>query len=460
MFHLYNTLAGRKEEFKSIEPNKVKMYVCGPTVYDYDHVGHARTYLNFDLLNRFLRFSGYQVTYIQNITDVGHLANDAEVGRDKVQQKAQESGQTVRQIVEHFTQAHLKDLQALHILMPDNLPKASEHIDDIIAFIQGLLHKGFAYVTAQNNVYFSVSKDMDYGKLSHRGLTEILTGTRVETASDKRSPADFALWKASPVTIHEMTWDSPWGRGYPGWHIECSAMSRKYLGDTFDIHGSAVEHVFPHHENEIAQSESLTGHELAHYWVHSGMLLVNGQKMSKSLHNTVTVQDALKQYSANELRLSFYQTNYRKPFDYTKQSMEQGIALRRKLFTAYSTTPAKNNESEPVKSPHTLSDITDKVVWEEIISALNDDLDTPRALQVWGDNTHKVNRADTQKLFEIFGLVYSSIENNDEAKKLAADRDAARAKGDFLTADNRKAELLQHGYEVLDTDSGTQYIPR
>ncbi|HSX42119.1 MAG TPA: cysteine--tRNA ligase [Candidatus Saccharimonadales bacterium] len=444
MFQLYNTLSGRKEDFNPVEPNKVKMYVCGPTVYDYDHVGHARTYLSFDLLNRFLRFSGYQVEYIQNITDVGHLAGDAEVGRDKVQQKAQESGETVRQIVEHFTEAHLSDLKSLNILPPDQFPRASEHIGDIIKFIEQLVQKGFAYVTAQNNVYFSVAKDMDYGKLSHRGLTEVLTGTRVETASDKRSPADFALWKAAPVTTHDYIWDSPWGRGYPGWHIECSAMSRKYLGDTFDIHGSAVEHVFPHHENEIAQSESLTGKEMAHYWVHSGMLSVNGQKMSKSFHNGILVTDALKQYSANELRLAFYLTHYRKPFDYTKASMEQGVALRKKIFMAYAVAPENS----------------DNKTFEEIISALNDDLDSPLALQIWGEHADALSKPEIEKLLDIFGLVYTPIEKNAEAMQLATDRDAARTRGDFLTADNRKAELLQHGYEVVDSDSGTQYIPR
>lgn len=444
MFRIYNTLTGTKDEFKPITDGEVRMYVCGPTVYDYDHLGHARTYLGFDLLVRFLTFIGNKVTYIQNITDVGHMVNDAEIGADKVQKKAHETGQTVRQIVEHFTQAHLKDLEALQIRLPDNFPKASEHINDIIEFVEGLIGEGYAYATAAGNVYFSVAKKKDYGKLSHRGLTEILTGTRVESASDKRSPADFALWKAAPVSINEMTWDSPWGRGYPGWHIECSAMSRKYLGDTFDLHGSGLEHVFPHHENEIAQSESLTGKTMANYWVHTGMLSVGGQKMSKSLHNSLTVQEALKQYSANELRLAFYQTHYRKPFDYTKTVMEQGIALRKKIFIAYANSPEK----------------TDMQVFEAITEALSDDLDSPKALQLWGENAQLINKEDTEKLFEVFGLKYMPIEINDSAQKLAQEREAARAKNDFLTADNRKAEIEQAGYEVVDTVNGTIYIPR
>ena len=420
------------------------MYVCGPTVYDYDHVGHARTYLNFDLLNRYLRFLDYQVKYVQNITDVGHLQNDAEVGTDKIQQKAQDSGESVQQVVDHFTEAHLKDMKDLGIIEPDQLPRASEHIKEIVKFVQGLIDKNFAYVTTQNNVYFSVAKKPDYGKLSRRNLTEILTGTRIDSAKDKRSPADFALWKASPVSVHEMTWNSPWGRGYPGWHIECSAMSQKYLGDSFDVHGSANEHVFPHHENEIAQSESLTGQPMAKYWVHSGMLSFAGQKMSKSLHNTVTVQDALKTYTSNELRLAFYLTHYRRPFDYTKASLEQGVALRHKIFSARDLLPEK----------------TDPAIWASICEALDDDLDTPRALQVWGENAKLINKEDTEKLFQIFGLAYRTIADNPAAAKLAEERDEARTKEDFLTADNRKSELIQLGYEVLDSTHGTQYIPR
>ncbi len=441
---LYNTLSGRKEDFVSIQPGQVGMYVCGPTVYDYDHIGHARTYLAFDLLNRFLQYQGNKVTYIQNITDVGHMVGDGDGSSDKVQQKAQESGQTISQVVSQFTEAHSKDLEALHIDMPTQMPKASEHIPTIITFIQGLVDKGLAYVTTQGNVYFSVAKDPDYGKLSHRGLAEVITGTRVEAAKDKRSPADFALWKAAPVSVHEMIWNSPWGRGYPGWHIECSAMSREYLGDTFDIHGSAVEHVFPHHENEIAQSESLTGQPMARFWVHAGMLTIGGQKMSKSLHNGVTVQDALKDYSANELRLAFYQTHYRKPFDYTKASLEQGVALRRKLFTTYPNLP---NDS-------------DQTIFDSIIEALNDDLDTPKALQIWGEQPEKLNQADTKKLFDIFGLVYLPIDQNAAASQLAEDRATARGRGDFLTADNRKAEIIQQGFDVVDTPTATDYIPR
>ncbi len=441
---LYNTLSGTKEDFKPLEDRQVRMYVCGPTVYDYDHVGHARTYISFDLLNRFLRFLGYKVKYVQNITDVGHLVGDGETGLDKVRVKAQETGVSVEEIIDQFSEAHRRDLASLQVTPPDLMPRASEHIKDIITFVEELITKGFAYQTREGNVYFRVSKKADYGKLSHRGLAEIITGTRIEPARDKTSPADFALWKAAPIGAKDMVWDSPWGKGFPGWHIECSAMSQKYLGNTFDIHGSAIEHIFPHHENEIAQSEALTGQPLAKYWVHTGLLTVGGQKMSKSLKNTVSVADALKDYSANELRLAFFLTSYRRPFDYTKASLEQGVVLRRKLFT--------NSFSLPKE--------TDQTVWKEMIEALNDDLDTPKALQVWEQNSQKINETDTNKLFNIFGLIKKKIEDVPEAVGLAADRNKARANQDFLTADNRKNELFQHGFEVLDTEPKTLYISR
>jgi len=443
---LYDTLSASKREFEPIDRRRIGMYVCGPTVYDYNHLGHARTYLSFDLLHRYLRFKGFEVNYVQNITDVGHLVGEREAGQDKIKQKAEQTGQSLTEIIEHFSEAHKKDLRLLNILMPSEMPAASAHIKDIISFIEGLIEKRVAYQTTEGNVYFAVSKKPDYGKLSRRGLTEILTGTRVEPAKDKRSPADFALWKAAPIGTKELTWESPWSRGFPGWHIECSAMSRKYLGDTFDIHGSAVEHVFPHHENEIAQSESLTDKPLANYWVHTGLLTINGQKMSKSLRNAVTVSDALKNYSANEIRLAFFQTHYRKPFDYTSQALAQGVSLRSKIFTSYSGS---------------LPSESDKAIWDEIISALEDDLDSPRALAIWAaEGVNKLSRQDNDKLMAIFGLNYRHLEDDETASRLAKERDEARKKGDFLTADNRKAELSSKGFEVIDNEQGSVYVPR
>lgn len=446
MIKLYNSLGQAKEEFRSIEPHQVGIYVCGPTVYEYDHLGHARTYLSFDLLIRFLEFSGYRVNYIQNITDVGHLVGDGEVGLDKVQRKARDEGIEAQEVIERYTNAHTTDLQSLNIRLPNKLPRASQHIEHIIKFIEGLISKGIAYATSGGNVYFQVSRDPDYGKLSHRRLAEIITGTRIEPANDKRSPADFALWKGAPHGAVEMVWESPWGKGTPGWHIECSAMSREYLGDTFDIHGSAIEHIFPHHENEIAQSESLTGKQMANWWIHAGMLSINGQKMSRSVPATmIKIKDELTRHSSNELRLAFYLTHYRRPFDYTAETVEQGVALRKKLFTAYATNKAQQ---------------TDPEVWQKIMTALEDDLDSPTALAVWAQDLDKINKEDTNKLFQIFGLKFSDIKQDDKAMKLAEERQEARRTEDFLTADNRKAELALLGYEVLDLPDGTTYLPR
>jgi len=442
---LYNTLSGQKEEFKPLHPGRVGLYVCGPTVYDYDHLGHARTYLTFDLLNRYLRFHGLTVDYVQNITDVGHLVDDKESGVDKILKKAQELNQTMAQVAQFFEAEHRRDLENLNIILPEKLPRASEHIREIVAFIEDLVTKGFAYSTERDNVYFSVAKKADYGKLSHRGIAEIITGTRIEPAKDKRSPADFALWKAAPLGAKEMVWDSPWGKGFPGWHIECTVMSQKYLGVTFDIHGSAVEHIFPHHENEIAQAESATGKPLAHFWVHGGMLTVDGRKMSKSLHNSILIRQALKDYSANELRLAFFMTPYRRPFDYTKVVMAQGVALRKKIFLAMAGK---------------LADRSDPAIWQEIIEALDDDLDSPRALAVWGENVRRLSHEDNDKLCQIFGLKLRQLSQDNSAEKLAADREEARAQGDYLVADNRKDELAQRGFEVVDQGEKTLYISR
>lgn len=442
---IYNTLSKKVEKFVSLEPKLVKMYVCGPTVYDYDHLGHARTYLGFDLLHRLLLNLGYTVKYVQNITDVGHLQNDAEVGADKVQKKAKELDKTVEQVVEYYTNAHFRDMDALNIIRPTFSPLASQHIEEIISFVTELINLNYAYITNQGNVYFSVNKDQDYGKLSNRGLAEILTGTRVESASDKRSPADFALWKSAPSFATEMIWDSPWGKGFPGWHIECSAMSRKYLGDTFDIHGSAIEHIFPHHENEIAQTESVTGSEMARYWVHTGMLNVNGVKMSKSAHNFITVQDALKKYSFNEIRLAIYLTHYRKPFDYTDKVMEQGVALRRKIFLAYYNSKEEDSNNS---------------ICQEILEPLKDDLDSPRALQLLIENLDKLSKKQFKIIFEVLGLKYHPIDSNSSLTPLIKQREDARQAGDYLTSDNRKAEIENKGYEVIDTSDSTIYLSR
>ena len=279
--HVYNTLSRKKELFESLNPGFVGMYVCGPTVYGDAHLGHAKSYVSFDIIFRYLKYAGYQVRYIQNITDVGHLTDDGDAGEDKLLKQSLLERKDPMEIAEHYTYTYFRDMDALGVQRPDISPRATGHIPEQIQMIEILIQKGHAY-ESNGNVYFDVTSDKDYGKLSGRNIEEAESGTRVEAASDKKNPADFALWKKADDT-HIMKWSSPWGIGYPGWHIECSAMSNKYLGESFDIHGGGLENQFPHHECEIAQSECAHDKPFVKYWLHNNMVTLNGQKMGKSL---------------------------------------------------------------------------------------------------------------------------------------------------------------------------------
>ncbi|MBP5193636.1 MAG: cysteine--tRNA ligase, partial [Clostridia bacterium] len=285
---LYNTLTRQKEEFSTLDgTNKVRMYSCGPTVYNYAHIGNLRTYIFMDLLRRCLKYEGYKIKGVMNITDVGHLLSDGDDGEDKMQKAAREQNKDPYEIAAYYTSVFFEDLKKLNIERPELTPKATDHIADMQKYVEGLVEKGVAYET-DDGVYFDIEKFPSYGKLSGIKLEDQLSGARVEVNGEKRHPADFALWKKAPKE-HIMQWDSPWGKSYPGWHIECSAMSKKYLGEVFDIHTGGVDHIPIHHENEIAQSESLTGKNPARFWMHGEFMLVDGGKMSKSLGNTYTI---------------------------------------------------------------------------------------------------------------------------------------------------------------------------
>ncbi|HCT52514.1 MAG TPA: cysteine--tRNA ligase, partial [Balneola sp.] len=284
---VYNTLTRKKEDFEPLNPPFVGMYVCGPTVYGDAHLGHAKSYVSFDLVLRYLRYLGYKVRYVQNITDVGHLVGDGEEGEDKLGKQARLEQVDPMEIAEKYTYTYFRDMDALNVLRPDIAPRATGHIPEQIAMIEKLIKNGHAY-NVDGNVYFDVHSDEDYGKLSGRKTEEAESGTRVESASDKKNPADFALWKKAEDD-HLMKWDSPWGVGYPGWHIECSAMSTKYLGESFDIHGGGLENQFPHHECEIAQSECAHDAQFVKYWMHNNMVTLEGQKMGKSLGNAINL---------------------------------------------------------------------------------------------------------------------------------------------------------------------------
>ena len=313
---IYNVLTREKEPFKPVLEGHVFMYVCGPTVYDYSHLGHAKTYVAFDVIVRWLRYSGYKVRYVQNITDVGHLLDD---GEDRILKGARRERVEPMELVERYMRAYFEDMDALGVQRPDISPRASAHIPEQIEMIQTLIEKGYAY-EVNGSVYFSVESFPEYGKLSGRRIEEMEAGKRVAVRDEKRHPMDFALWIKAPPN-HVLQWPSPWGRGYPGWHIECSAMSTKYLGQPFDIHGGGIDNIFPHNEAEIAQSECAHGVTFANYWVLTGSLLVNGVKMSKSLGNFVTIKEALKTYRPEALRYFILTGKYSNPADYSAESL-------------------------------------------------------------------------------------------------------------------------------------------
>lgn len=320
MLKLYNTLSRRKEEFKPLHPPVVTMYSCGPTVYNYAHIGNLRTYIFMDILRRVLAADGYTLKGVMNITDVGHLMSDADDGEDKMAKAAAEQKKTPEEIAAFYTDVFMKDIAALNIGRPEIIAKATDNIDEMIAFVQALADKGYAYETS-DGIYFDIARFPSYGKLSRLNLDDQIAGARVEVNSEKRHPADFALWKKAPKE-HIMQWPSPWGMGYPGWHIECSAMSRKYLGDVLDIHTGGVDHIPVHHENEIAQSEALAGHKTVDYWMHGEFMLVDGGKMSKSLGNTYTLDElAARGYRPLSFRYFCLNAHYRKKLNFTFEGL-------------------------------------------------------------------------------------------------------------------------------------------
>ncbi len=317
---IYNTLTRQKEPFAPLNPPHVSMYVCGPTVYGHSHIGHAKSYVSFDVIVRTLRHAGYKVTYVQNITDVGHLLGETNEGEDRLIRQSRLEQKHPMEIAEYYTHSYFEDMDALGILRPDISPRATGHIIEQIEIVKALIDKGFAYET-NGSVYFDVGKDPSYGKLSGRKTDETEAGTRVGLKSEKRHPNDFALWKRAEPE-HIMRWPSPWGIGFPGWHVECSAMSMKYLGETIDIHGGGLDNQFPHHECEIAQSEAVTGKPFVRYWIHNNLVTVNGQKMSKSLGNVMLLKETFKRYDPLVVRLFILQSHYRGTLDFSEQALQ------------------------------------------------------------------------------------------------------------------------------------------
>lgn len=436
---IYNSLGKKVQEIIPIEKEKIGMYVCGPTVYAPSHIGHARTWIYFDWLRRYLIYKGFKVKFVQNITDAGHLVGDEEVGEDKIEKAAKKESKTPEEISQKYEAEYFKDLEDLNILKPDVSPRATDHIQDIISYIKVLIDKGNAY-EKEGNVYFEVETFPDYGKLSGRDLKNTLEDTRVQTDPLKKNQADFALWLKAD-SLHLQKWPSPWSDGYPGWHIECSVMAEKYLGQPFDIHGSATEHIFPHHENEIAQSEAHSGKHLANYFVHSGMLMINGQKMSKSLGNYLTIQDILKDNDLDTIKLAFMTSFWRKPFDWSKNAISEAKKLKDKLVR--------------VK----IAENAGEVLGDDFFKALEDDFNVSKALTIILENIQKLGKKDFEILENIFGLELKiEVKLSKEQEEMVEDREEARKTGDFAKSDKIRGELEKMGVIIEDTDKGPRVL--
>lgn len=385
--NLYNTLTRKKEEFKPLKKGKVGIYVCGPTVYGHAHLGHAKSYVSFDILIRYLKYLGYDVTYVQNITDVGHLTDDADEGDDKIAEAARKEKIHPMALAEFYTNSYFEDMDKLNCLRPDISPRASGHIIEQIELVKTLLEKGFAY-EVNGSVYFDISKFSDYGKLSGRNIEEMQAGARVEVSPDKKNPADFALWKKAEPK-HIMQWPSPWGMGFPGWHLECSVMATKYLGQPFDIHGGGIENQFPHHDCEIAQAEAAEGKQFVKYWVHNNMVTVDNQKMGKSLNNFITLKQAFsgsherltRAYDPLAIRQLILNSHYRSPLDFSDAALFAAQSGYEKITETVQTV--RKRMAQATKG-ETEAEVTGqlKELRKKFENAMNDDLNTSVALSV------------------------------------------------------------------------------
>ena len=461
---VYNTISRKKEEFKSINKGFVGMYVCGPTVYGYPHLGHAKSYVSFDIIYRYLLSKGYKVKYVQNITDVGHLVGDAESGEDKIERIAKLEQIDPVEIAYKFESIYFDNMRSLNVLRPSISSRATGHIIEIINDVKTLIDKGYAYSTNEGNVYYRINKFPKYGSLSNRTLENSLSGERIEIASDKENPADFALWKKAEKG-HIMKWPSPWGEGYPGWHIECSVMSRKYLGDTFDIHGGGMDNIFPHHECEIAQSEALTGKPFVNYFIHNNLVTVNGQKMGKSLGNFITLPDLFKEHNPMVVRFYILQNHYRKPTDFNSEQLIEASKMYSKI------TEAVNNLRNFIKGKtlETTTHSTAEELKEKFIEAMDDDFNTGLAITYLYEIVKLINselsgNKDLNKLInydkfikecaeDILGLTFENNSNSKEKELLdiiSNIRNKYREEKNYEEADKIRDELKKIGITLND----------
>ena len=483
---IYNTLSRKKETFVPLHEPFVGMYVCGPTVYGDAHLGHARPAITFDILFRYLKHLGYKVRYVRNITDVGHLEHDADSGEDKIAKKARLEQLEPMEVAQYYINRYHHAMEALNVLPPSIEPLASGHIIEQIELVKRILEHGYAY-ESQGSVYFDVekyNKEHRYGILSGRNIEEMLNTTRALDGQDeKRNPIDFALWKCAQPE-HIMRWPSPWSDGFPGWHCECTAMGRKYLGEQFDIHGGGMDLIFPHHECEIAQAVASEGHEMVHYWMHNNMITINGQKMGKSLGNFITLEEFFagsnklltQAYSPMTIRFFILQAHYRSTVDFSNdalQAAEKGLA---RLLDAYASL-------EKLKASES-SSVDVKGLRAKCFEAMNDDLNTPivishlfdatRAINSVKDGKDTISEADLQELREVFHLfIFDLLGLRDEARSgeengsieafgkamdlLLSIRQQAKANKDWATSDKIRNELTALGFTIKDTKEGTEW---
>ncbi len=458
----------KKEVFKTLKPKEVKIYTCGQTVYDELHVGNAKTYGIWDIIVRYLRFKDYDVFHVQNFTDVGHLTDDGDEGEDKIEKRARLKRIEPMELVDQQIREYWLDIDELNIARPNISPRATQHIIEMQELIKKLLSKGYAYEVS-GNVYFNTSKFKDYGKLARLSLKDLKAGARVEIDPNKNHPRDFALWLKAP-SKHIMKWSSPWSIGYPGWHLECSVMAMKYLGDTIDVHGGGIDHIPVHHTNEIAQSEAVTGKTYSKYWLHNAFITINGEKMSKSKGNFITARDAINKWGAMVVRLALASGHYRSQIDYNngllttaKNNLER---VRNTIEHINNASPGRNNELLKIV----------KAARKAFIEAMDDDFNTPKALAVIYAFIKKVNKsinkasnkslnASKDLIIKLMGVLGVDLTRKEEAVELTDDlikllirmRDEARKRKDYKISDRIRLSLKKLGVIIEDSPKGSRY---
>lgn len=468
---LYNTMTNKKEEFKPINEGKVGMYVCGVTVYDYTHIGHGRSSVAFDVIRRYFEYCGYDVTFVKNFTDVD----------DKIINRANENKELWSELALRFIKEHDEDMDSLYIKRPTYTPMATKYIEKMINYCERLIEKGNAYAV-DGDVYFRVNSFKEYGKLSGRNLDDMMAGARVDVNDKKENPLDFALWKGAKEG--EPFWESPWGKGRPGWHIECSVMSEAILGSSIDIHGGGQDLIFPHHENEIAQSEAISCTTFANYWIHNGFVNINKEKMSKSLNNFFTIRDILKICHSEALRLLFLMTHYRQPLEYSEDKLKEATSALQRIYTFLDEVEHIQGSKKGKNMEKEICDMKEHFI-KEFESAMSDDFNTPKAVAAIFEivrigNTVIAGKPDnetaerlkdvTAYIFNIVSKVLGIMNHSakdwyisnlkvplDEVESLIAKRAEARKNKDFALADSIRAELTEKGVEIIDTIEGTRF---